>query len=90
MFELIVILGLLFAGLAFLAIMLKLVIALVLLPIKLALWFTKGILALVLFIPLAVVGTVVFAGAAPLIALFVVLPLALFAAAVIGFFRLIF
>ena len=80
MLELLAILGLVFVGLAMLAGLFKLIIVLIILPIKLAFFLVKGVVGLVFIIPLAIILYVVFANAFPIILLVMVLPvLAVFA-----------
>jgi hypothetical protein len=57
--------------------LLKLFFSLVLLPVKLALFFVKGLLTLVVGIPLLLLLGVLFAAALPLVLILVVLPLCL-------------
>jgi hypothetical protein len=64
---------LLFAGSLILA-LLKLVFAVVLLPIKLAFFLTKGLLALVIGLPLLVLGGLVFGAVLPVVLLVILAP----------------
>ncbi|UCH83590.1 MAG: hypothetical protein JSW50_14230 [Candidatus Latescibacterota bacterium] len=56
MFECLILIGLIFFFGAFIAFLIKLLFSLVLLPIKLGLWLLKGLLALVLLIPILLIS----------------------------------
>ena len=90
MFELLFLLGILAVGVLVLVAILKLLVALVLLPFKLAWWMAKGLLGVLLFVPLAVVGFLVFTNVFPVIVLLLLLPLIVVVAGIGLLVKLIF
>ncbi|MFH1755383.1 MAG: hypothetical protein ABIA59_06730 [Candidatus Latescibacterota bacterium] len=90
MIELLVLLGVLalFGGL--LIGLLKLFVCLLILPFKVAFWLAKGVLALVLLVPLIVIGLNVFALGIPILLVVLCLPFILLFAGLAFVCRLIF
>jgi hypothetical protein len=82
MFEMIFLFGVLTLGILVLVGILKLLVALVLLPLKLAWWTAKGLLGILLFVPLLVVSILIFTNVFPLVLLFLLLPVLLVVAGV--------
>jgi hypothetical protein len=70
-------LGILVMGIALLAIVGKLVLALVVLPFKLCFWVFKGLLGLILVVPLAIISICAFSVGFPVILFILALPLIL-------------
>jgi hypothetical protein len=70
MFEIMTACGLIFAGLFLVAIALKLVLALVLLPLQIGLFFVKGLLFLVFGLPLILLSIAAASIVIPLLAVF--------------------
>ena len=83
MFELVILLGLLFVGAMAIVGILKFLVAMVLLPVKAAFWLTKGIAGLLIGVPLMILGFVVLVGTFPFTVLFLALPI-VFCAVAIG------
>jgi hypothetical protein len=90
MFELLLVLGFLALGGILLIGLIKLLLGLVLLPIKLGFWVLKGVLALVLLVPLVIIGVNVFAAGIPIVLFILALPLLLLFAGVLLLLKLIF
>jgi len=74
MLELIILLSLLMVALSVGMLILKFVFAMVLLPLKLAFFLTKGLLTLVFIVPLMLILGTVFLAVIPVGALFLFLP----------------
>jgi hypothetical protein len=74
MFELLFLFGVLTLGVVVLVTILKLLVALLLLPFKLAWWMAKGLVGLLLIVPLALVGFLVFTNVFPVMVLLLLLP----------------
>ena len=64
--------------------LLKVVFALVLIPVKILFFLTKGLLALVIGIPLLLLGGVLLASALPVVLVAVILPLCLLGGIVVA------
>jgi len=90
MIDLLVLFFLLFAGVCVLVGILKFLVVLVLIPFKIALWMTKGLVWLVVGIPFLILTTVVVAGAFPIVVFLLMLPVLLLGAAVAAIARLVF
>jgi hypothetical protein len=90
MLEILMILGFLFLCGALLIGLFKLLIGLVLLPFKLGFWVLKGVLALLLLVPLIIIGMNVFALGIPILLVILVLPFLLLFAGLVFICRLIF
>lgn len=88
--ELIVLFGALALGVLLLAGILKLLVVLLLLPFKLAWWTAKGLIGLLLFLPVLVVGFLVVTNVFPLVLMLLLLPVLLVVAAVGLFVKLLF
>jgi hypothetical protein len=82
MIELLVLAGAVVFGLAVLIGILKLMWALVLLPFKAAFWMAKGLLGLVIAVPLLIIGYLLIANVFPLILLVLLLPVIVLVVAV--------
>jgi hypothetical protein len=90
MFELFVLIMILVVGGALLVGLLKLFVAFALLPFRLAWWLVKGVVALVLIVPLTLIAlNLVFLGL-PVILFILVVPLALGVAGLVALVRVIF
>jgi hypothetical protein len=74
MFELLFLFGVLAVGAVILVAVLKLLVALLLLPFKLAWWMAKGLVGFLLIVPLAIVCFLIFTNVFPVILLFLMLP----------------
>lgn len=74
MFELLFFFGMMALGAVVLIGLLKLLVALLLLPLKLAWWTAKGVLGLLFVIPLIVVGYLVVANVFPVLLILFLLP----------------
>ncbi|MCK5713216.1 MAG: hypothetical protein KAI25_10900 [Hyphomicrobiaceae bacterium] len=68
---------------------LNLLAALLLLPLKLLFWTAKGLIGLLLLVPMFVIGALVVANLCPIILLFLLLPVFLVAAGVVLLLKLI-
>lgn len=90
MIELLLLLTVVAFGLALLVGILKLVFGLVLLPFKAALWLTKGLIGLVVAIPLLVIVYLVVANVIPFLLVAMLLPFVLFVAGAVLLLKLIF
>jgi hypothetical protein len=90
MFELFFLFGVLTLGVIVLVGVLKLLVALLLLPLKLAWWVAKGLVGLLLFVPLAIVGFLVLTNVFPVILLLLLLPLVVVVAGVGLLVKLVF
>ena len=90
MFELLILFGLLFLGACALVGLLKFLVAVVLLPFKLAIVMTKGLLLLFVGIPFLILSLVVVGGALPILGFVLMVPVLLGAAAIAGLARFIF
>ncbi len=90
MFEILFLIGVLAVGGAILIGILKLLVAIALIPFKLAFWLVKGVLAVVLFIPLVIIGLNVFALGIPIVLFLLFLPLLLGIVGLVLLVRLIF
>jgi len=89
MFEILLAMGFLILGGMLLIGLFKLLIGLVVLPFKLGLWVLKGVVALLLLVPLVIIGLNVVALGIPIVLAVLVLPFLLLLAGLIFFFRLI-
>jgi hypothetical protein len=89
MLELFFVFGALFLIGAFVLFLLKLVFSIILLPVKLALFLFKGVLGVIIAIPLAIVFLNVFSFAFPVVLVFLLLPILLGAAILAFIFRLV-
>ena len=90
MLEILMLVGFLVLCGALLIGLFKLLIGLVLLPFKLGLWALKGVLALLILIPLLIIGMNVFALGIPILLVIIVLPFLLLFAGLVFLCRLIF
>ncbi|NIM19720.1 MAG: hypothetical protein GTO51_05685 [Candidatus Latescibacteria bacterium] len=90
MFELICLIGILILGGALLIGLLKLIVGLALLPFKLTFWFVKGVVVLVILVPLAVIGLGLVSVGVPILLFVLLLPLFLGVLALCFLVRLIF
>lgn len=89
MFELLVLLGVVaLAGCVAIG-LLKLLVALVILPFKAAFWLAKGVIGLVLVVPLAIIFTAVMVNALPIVLFVLFIPLLLVVGGLVFFVRLI-
>ena len=77
MFELLTVFGLLFLIGAFVVFLAKLLLSLVLLPIKLGFWFLKGLVALVFLVPIIVISLSAASVVVPVVLALVALPVLL-------------
>ena len=75
---------------AFGVFLLKILLTLLVIPFKLAWWMARGILGLLIFIPLALVLLNVFAVAFPLLLIVLLLPLVVGGALIYGLIRIVF
>ena len=90
MFELVFV-GAIVAGGVLLAVgLLKLLVVVLLLPLKLAFILAKGLLGLVIGVPVLILTLLVLVGTLPVIFVVLLLPLAIAGAAFVGFLRLLF
>jgi hypothetical protein len=90
MLELLFFFGMLTLGAVLLIGFLKLLVVLLILPFKLAWWAAKGIVGLLLFIPLIVVFFLVFTNVFPLLLILMILPVLLVVAGVGMLMKLVF
>lgn len=90
MFELLFLFGVLTLGVVLLIGFLKLLVVVLLLPFKLAWWTAKGLLGLLLFVPMLILGYLVIAGAFPALLLLLILPVFVVVAGVGLLIKLIF
>ncbi len=74
MLELLFLFGVLTVGVVVLVGVLKLLVGLVLLPFKLAWWMAKGLVGLLLIVPLVIVGFLILTNVFPVILLLLLLP----------------
>ena len=72
--ELLFIFGILAIGVVVLVGVLKLLVSLLLLPFKLAWWMAKGLVGLLLIVPVAIVGILVLTNVFPVVLLILLLP----------------
>ncbi|MCK4775246.1 MAG: hypothetical protein KAT30_10690 [Candidatus Krumholzibacteria bacterium] len=89
MFEVLFLFGIVALGIVLLAGVLNLLAALLLLPLKLLFWTAKGLIGLLLLVPMLVIGALVVANLCPIILLFLLLPVLLVAAGVVLLLKLI-
>ena len=90
MFEILVLVGFLALIGALLIGLIKLILGLVILPFKLAFWALKGLLVLLLLVPIVMIGLNIFAVGIPILLFILVLPFLLLFAGLAFVFRLIF
>ena len=90
MFELLVVLGVVFAAGAVILLALKLLFALLILPFKAALFLAKGVIGLVIAIPLVILFSSAFTVALPFLLLFLVLPVLAGIGLIVALFKLVF
>jgi len=89
MFEVLFLFGVLVLGIVLLAGVFKLLAALLLLPLKFLFWTAKGLIGLLLFVPMLVICALVVANLCPIILLFLLLPVFLVAVGVVLLLNLI-
>lgn len=82
MLEVLFLFGVLAVGVVVLVGILKLLVALVLLPLKLAWWMAKGLVGLLLVVPLAILAFLVITNVFPLVVFLLLLPLVVVVAGV--------
>jgi hypothetical protein len=90
MFELLFVFGILALGVLALIGFLKLLVALVLLPFKIAWWTAKGLVGLLLVVPLIVISVLVVTNVFPLVLFMLLLPVIIVTAAVAFLVKLVF
>jgi hypothetical protein len=90
MFELLFIFGVLMLGVLVLVGILKLLVGLLLLPLKMAWWAAKGLIGLLLIVPLAFVAFLIFTNVLPVVLFLLVIPLVLVVAGVGLMVKLVF
>ena len=90
MIELLLMVGMVALGVAVLVGIVKLLFALLLLPFKAAIWFTKGLVGLVVVIPILIVVYLVATNIVPIVLFMMLLPFLLFVAGVALLLKLIF
>ena len=86
MLDLIGIITLSFVALGILVLFAKMLVALILLPLKLGIWMVKGALGLLLIVPVTIVAVLLATGVLPVVLLVVAVPLL----ACIGIFACLF
>jgi len=74
MFELLFIFGVLALGVVVLVGILKLLVGLLLLPLKMAWWMAKGLMGFLLIVPLAIVAFLVLTNVFPVVLILLLLP----------------
>lgn len=90
MIELLLLVGIVVVGFALLAGIVKLLFGLILFPFKAAFWLTKGLVGLVIAIPVLVIVYLVAANIIPIVLFALLLPFVLFIAGVALLLKLIF
>jgi len=90
MLELLFVFGILALGAVVLIGLLKLFLGLLLLPFKLVWWTAKGVVGLLLIIPLIVIGYLVITNVVPLLLVFLIIPVLLVVACVGFLMKLVF
>jgi hypothetical protein len=90
MFELLFLTGLLILGVVVLAGILKLLFGLLLLPLKMAWWMAKGLVGLLLIVPVAIVAFLVLTNVLPIVLFLLVLPVIVVVAGVGLFVKTVF
>ena len=90
MIELLLFIAIVGFGIAILVGVLKLLFGLLILPFKAAFWLTKGLLGLLIAIPVMIVVFLVVTNVIPLVLFALILPVILFFAGVVLLFKLIF
>jgi hypothetical protein len=90
MMELLLLFGILAVGAVVLIGVLKLLVGLLLLPFKLAWWMAKGLVGLLLFVPLAIICFLVLTNVFPIVLFFLLLPVIVMVAGVGLLVKLVF
>jgi len=90
MFEFLALMLMLFLGVSVVVGLLKLLVVAILIPVKIALWMTKGVLLLFVGIPLAIIAVCFFSGVFPILFFALMLPILLLAAGTGAVAKLIF
>ncbi len=90
MFETLIVLGILVGGVVLLFGLLKLLVLVLLLPFKIAFLLAKGLIGLVIAVPVLIITSLVLVGTLPFIYFVVLLPLAIVGAAFVGLLHLLF
>ena len=90
MIETLIVLGVLAGGVVILFGFLKLLVLVLLLPFKIAFLLAKGLIGLVIAVPVLIITSLVLVGTLPVICFVVLLPLAVVGAAFVGLLRLLF
>ncbi len=90
MFELLILIAAIAIGGALLVGFLKLIVSLALLPFKVGFWLIKGVLALVILLPLTIIFFNLFAFAVPVVLFALFLPIIIGVIGLLVLFKLIF